>query len=294
MPDTLRPRRSALYIPASNERAVQKAASLDADVIILDLEDSVPPEAKEAARDTAVAAVAAGTFGTREVVIRINGLESMWIARDIAAIASAKPDAMLVPKLSRIEDVRRARTALAAAQGSARTKLWAMVETPLAILNLREIAAIAAMPGAPIECLVMGLNDLAAETGMRLRRGRAAMLPFLAMTLAAARAHGLAILDGTFNALDDAEGFRDECEQGRDLGFDGKTLIHPNQIGPANATFAPSDQEIEWARRVVDAFQRNPDKAVMQVGNQMVERLHERQARRILEVAEAIRAVRIA
>jgi citrate lyase subunit beta / citryl-CoA lyase len=294
MSETPRPRRSALYVPASNPRAIDKAETIGADVIIFDLEDSVTPEAKDTARDAVVGTVAADIYGHREVVIRINGLDTPWIARDIAGIASCAPDAILVPKLSKIEHVRRVRTALAAAQVSAKTKLWVMIETPLAILNAGAIAAMATMPGAPIACFVIGLNDLAAETGMRLKPGRAAAFPFLAQALAAARAYDLAILDGTFNALEDDEGCRAECEQGRDLGFDGKTLIHPRQVPIANEVFGPTLAEVTWAGKVIAAFAKpdNNGKGVIALDGQMVERLHERQARRVMEMAKAISAIR--
>lgn len=294
MPDKFRPRRSALYVPGSNDRALAKAQTLDADVVILDLEDSVVAEAKDAARDAVAALVAERAFGRREVVIRVNALETLWVARDIAAVVAARPDAMLVPKLSKIEDVRRARAALAAAQAAPEIRLWAMIETPLAVINAPQLAAIAAMPGAPLAAFVLGLNDLAAETGVRLKPGRATILPHLATPLAAARGHGLAILDGTFNALDDGQGFRAECEQGRDLGFDGKTLIHPSQVPIANEIFGPSPEEVAWAKKVIAAFalRENAAKNVIVIDGQMTERLHERQARRLLDLAKAIEVLR--
>jgi citrate lyase subunit beta/citryl-CoA lyase len=294
MPDSLRPRRSALYVPGSNAHALDKARSIAADVLILDLEDSVMPEAKEAAREAVAASVASRAFGDREVVIRVNGLETLWASRDIASVVASRPDAILVPKLSKIEDVRRVRSALGAAQASPDIQLWAMIETPLAILNAREIAAIAGMPGAPIACLVLGTNDLAAALGLRMRTGRAALLPHLVQPLAAARAHGLAILDGTFNGLDDWEGFHAECEEGRELGMDGKTLIHPRQVPIANQIFGPSEDEIRWARKVIEAFglRENGGKAVIALDGQMVERLHERQAKRLLDMAKAIEALK--
>ena len=292
MPDTLRPRRSALYVPGSNSRALEKAQTLDADVVILDLEDAVPADAKDAARDAVASLVAARSFGHREVVIRVNGLETLWVARDIAAAVACRPDAVLIPKLSKIEDLRRARAALAAAQAAASIKLWAMIETPLAVLNARDIAAIAAMPGAPVGAFVMGLNDLAVEIGVRPKPGRAALLAHLAQPLAAARAHGLAILDGTYNSLEDWEGFHAECEQGRDLGFDGKTLIHPRQVPIANQVFGPAPDEILWAQKVIAAFAErdNAGKNVIVLDGRMIERLHERQARRVLDRQKAIEA----
>jgi len=290
MPAILRARRSALYVPGNNPRALDKGRSIPADVLILDLEDSVPPEQKETARAAVGAAVGVRAYGRREVVIRVNGLETPWIARDIAAAVGARPDAILVPKLSRIEDIRRARAALAAAQAGSHIALWAMIETPLAVLNVGAIAALATGPGVPLACLVMGLNDLAAEMGARLTPGRPAMLPHLANALAAARAYDIAILDGTYNELNNWEGFREECEQGRDLGMDGKTLIHPRQVQIANDVFTPSQEEVEWAGRIISAFAQaeNNGKAVISLDGKMVERLHERAARKTLELAEAI------
>jgi citrate lyase subunit beta/citryl-CoA lyase len=289
MPVRPRPRRSALYIPGSNARALDKGRQVAADVLILDLEDAVAVDAKEMARAAVGAAVGVRAYGRREVVIRVNGLESPWIARDIAAAVSAKPDAILIPKISRIEDLRRARAALTAAQADPGLALWAMIETPLAVLNVAAIAA-AAANGIPVACLVVGTNDLARETGARLKAGRAAMLPWLSQCLLAARAYGLAILDGTFNDLTDWEGFHAECEQGRDLGFDGKTLVHPRQVPIANEVFSPTAEEVEWAEKVVAAFARpeNASKGVISVEGQMVERLHEQMAQRVIETAVAI------
>ncbi len=296
MPGDLRPRRSALYVPGANERALEKARSIAADVLILDLEDSVAPDRKEKARDAVAAAIAALTTGRREIVVRINGLDTPWIARDIAAMASAKPDAILVPKLSRSDDIRRTRTALAAAHAPRTMNLWAMIETPAAVLNASAMGAVAAMPAPAITCFVIGTNDLAAELGANIRPGRAAMLPHLAQVVVAARAHGLAVLDGTFNDLDDAQALDEECRQGRDLGMDGKTLIHPAQVPVANAAFGPSRQDIAAARKVIEAFAapENAGRDVIKVDGRMVERLHERMARRTLELADTIQAMEAA
>lgn len=293
MPTDLRPRRSALFIPGSNERALEKSRSIAADVLIFDLEDSVAPDRKDQAREAVAALVSQMTTGRREIVVRINGLDTPWIARDIAAIVAAKPDAILVPKLSRTDDVRRTRTALAAARAPKTLNLWAMIETAAAVLNASAIGAIAAMPAPPITCYVAGTNDLAAELGGAVRRGRATMLPHLAQVVLAARAHGLAVLDGTFNNLDDDAALSEECRQGRDLGMDGKTLIHPNQVPIANAAFGPSPQELLWARKVIEAFAApsNAGKGVTTVDGRMVERLDERLARRTLELDDAIRAM---
>ena len=293
MPAELRPRRSALFIPGANERALEKGKSIAADVLILDLEDSVAPDRKDKARDAVATAIGELTTGRREIVVRINGLDTPWIARDIAAMASARPDAILVPKLSRTDDIRRTRGAMAAAHATKAMNLWAMIETPAAVLNASAMGAIAAMPGPAITCYVVGTNDLAAELGARVQPGRAAMLPHLAQVVLAARAHGLAVLDGTFNDLDDHEALAEECRQGRDLGMDGKTVIHPSQVPVANAAFAPSRQELEWALKVIEAFATpdNAGKGVIAVDGRMVERLHERMARRTLELADAIAAM---
>jgi citrate lyase subunit beta/citryl-CoA lyase len=279
-----------LYIPGSNARALDKGRTVAADVLILDLEDAVPAEQKEIARASVGAAVGTRAYGRREVVIRVNGLESPWIARDIAAAVACQPDAVLIPKLSRIEDIRRARAALAAAQAGSDLALWAMIETPLAVLNVAAIAALAEGPGVPVECLIVGTNDLARETGVRLKGARIGVLPWLSQCVLAARAHGLAVLDGTFNDLNDWEGFHAECEQGRDLGMDGKTLIHPRQVPMANEVFSPSAEEVAWAEKVLAAFNKpeNATKAVIAVEGQMVERLHEQMAQRVLETATAI------
>jgi citrate lyase subunit beta/citryl-CoA lyase len=293
MPASQRPRRSALYIPGSNYRGLDKGRSTAADVLILDLEDAVLPEAKKEARAAVAAAIGVHAYGTREVVVRVNGLDTPWVASDIAAVASSHPDAILIPKVSRPEDIRRARAALAAAQAPRELRLWAMIETPLGVLNAQAIAASAPGPGAPIDCLVVGTNDLCKETGTRIQPGRALMLPWLAQILAAGRAYNLAVLDGTHNDLDDREGFRTECEHGRDLGMDGKTLIHPKQVAIANEVFSPSAEDIAWAKKVIAAFRlpENTNKGVIMAGGRMLERLHERMARRILETAEQIEAI---
>jgi citrate lyase subunit beta/citryl-CoA lyase len=293
MPATLRPRRSALYIPGSNYRGLDKGRSIAADVLILDLEDAVLPEQKRDARAAVAAAVGVHAYGRREVVVRVNGLDTPWIASDIAAAATSRPDAILVPKVSRVDDVRRARAALNATQAPRELALWVMIETPLGVLNAQAIAANALGPGAEITAMVIGTNDLGKETGTRIRPGRALMLPWLTQVLAAGRAFGLAVLDGTYIDLDDMDGFRAECEQGRDLGMDGKTLIHPKQVPIANEVFAPSPEDIVWARKVIAAFRapENADKAVIMAGGRMLERLHERIARRILDVADELRVI---
>jgi citrate lyase subunit beta/citryl-CoA lyase len=290
MPASVRPRRSALYIPGSNERAMAKAATMPADVIILDLEDSVPPAQKDRARDAVATAVLKLLGGRREIVVRINDLDSPWAPRDIAMITAAGPDAILLPKVQRTDDIRRARAAFAAARATKTQSLWLMIETPAAVLNVAAIAAIAALPTPPITAFVIVVNDLAADLGLPARSGRPALLPHIAQVQLAARAHGLAILDGTFNDIDDRKGLQFECRQGRDLGLDGKSVIHPTQIAVANEAFAPDQEELFWARKVVEAFAEpeNAEAEVIRLSGRMVERLHERAARRVIAVADAI------
>lgn len=276
-----RPRRSILYIPGSNARALEKARSLPCDAVILDLEDSVAPDAKAEARDRVAATLAAGGFGEREVVVRINAGGTPWCADDLAAFAASPADGLLLPKVSAPEDLAAAQGALGARNP---TRLWAMMETPRAMTGAAGIAAAARAAAPSLAVLVMGTNDLAKETGTRLLPGRALFLPWLAHCLAAARGEGLAIVDGVWNAIDDAEGFVAECEQGRDLGMDGKTLIHPGQIEPCNRIFTPDAAELDWARKVVAAFAapENASVGVLRLEGRMVERLHAEMARRTL------------
>ena len=292
MSDEIRPRRSTLYMPGSNARALEKAKTLAADALILDLEDAVAPAAKAAARDQVKAAVAAGGYGPREVVIRINALSTEWGRDDLDAALAAGPDAILVPKVSSAGELDRIRAAFAAAGSDGRVALWIMMETPLAILNAATIAAGAADRDARLACLVMGTNDLAKETGASLGHGRFAMVPWLATCVAAARANGLAILDGVYNDIRDGEGFAAECAQGAALGMDGKTLIHPSQVPPANEIFAPAPAEIERARAIIAAFSRpeNEGKGAIELDGRMVELLHLETARRTMALAAAIAA----
>jgi citrate lyase subunit beta/citryl-CoA lyase len=291
---SIRPRRSVLYMPGSNARALEKAKSLPADGLIIDLEDAVAPEAKEAARGQVCAAVKAGGYGGRELVIRINGLETPWGQADLQAAAAAGPDAVLVPKVSSAADIARATEGLAKAGAPAGTRLWAMVETPLAILNVAEIAAAAKAPGARLACFVMGTNDLVKETRAELSDGRLGALYWLSAAVTAARAYGLDVLDGVYNNFKDAEGFRSECRQGRLLGFDGKTLIHPDQIAVANEIFAPAPEEVAFARKIIAAFEapEHKGKGVITVDGRMVEIMHAEMARRTVAIAEAIEAMR--
>ncbi len=288
-----RPRRSVLYMPGSNAKALAKARTLPADAIILDLEDSVAPDAKVAARAQVVEAVRAGGFGAREVVIRINGPHTAWGQEDLAAAIAAAPDAILLPKVDGPGAVMVAGRALRDAQAPERTRIWAMMETPMAILSAGSIAATAADPTARLEVLVMGLNDLAKETRARLTPGRAAFATALSLCLSAARAHGCDVLDGVYNDIQNLEGFRAECEQGREFGLDGKTLIHPSQLDICNEVFAPSAAEIEAARAIIEAFSQpeNAGKGVIQLNGKMVERLHADMAGRTLRIADGIAAL---
>lgn len=281
----IRPRRSALYMPASNARAIDKARTLACDVVILDLEDAVAPEGKEAARAAAVAAVAAGGFGRREVVIRVNGLDTPWGLADLRAVAAAGCDGVLLPKVSDGTVLEQARAALAG-----NTPLWAMIETCRAVLNLAAIVDAAAAAG--LTTLVAGTNDLVKEMRCRPGADRAPLLPILAQIVVAARMAGLAALDGVCNTFDDAEIVAAECRQGLAWGFDGKTLIHPAQIDAANRTFTPTADEIAWARRITDAFAdpANAGKGVVRVDGRMVELLHLDEAARTLAIAEQVRA----
>jgi citrate lyase subunit beta / citryl-CoA lyase len=287
---TARPRRSVLYMPGSNPRAIAKARSLPADSIILDLEDSVAPEAKIAAREQVVAAVREGGFGRREVVIRVNGVESPWGRDDLAAAMAAAPDAILLPKIDGPGSVMQVARELREAGAPENIRLWAMMETPMAILHAGSIAAVAADPGSRLDALVMGLNDLAKETRARFVPGRGSMTAWLALCVAAARAHGVDIIDGVYNDIADARGFEAECLQGRDMGLDGKTLIHPSQIDAANAAFGPTDVEVASAQAIIGAFSlpENAGKGAIQLNGRMVERLHAEMARRTLSIAQGI------
>jgi citrate lyase subunit beta/citryl-CoA lyase len=289
---TIRPRRSVLYMPGSNARALEKARTLPTDAVILDLEDSVAPDAKETARQQVADAVKAGGFGSREVVIRVNGVDTQWHAEDLAAAAHAAPDAVLVPKVSSPETLELIGRRLLDMGTPHKTRVWAMIETPLAIFNILAIAAEARDSESRLAVLVMGTNDLAKDTRARLVPGRAPMLSWLSTCIAAARIHGVDILDGVYNDLGNMEGFAAECAQGVELGFDGKTLIHPNQIAPCNKAFSPSADEVAQARKMIAAFDlpENKGKGVVSVDGRMVERLHAEMARRTVAIAEAVAA----
>jgi citrate lyase subunit beta / citryl-CoA lyase len=287
-----RPRRSVLYMPGSNAKALAKAKTLLADALILDLEDSVAPDQKIAAREQVVQAVRAGGFGSREVVIRVNGPHTPWGEDDLAAASAAQPDAILLPKVDGPGAIMVAARVLREAEAPEGTRIWAMMETPNAILNAGSIASVAADPSSRLSVMVMGLNDLAKETRAKLTPGRPTMTAWLASCVVAARAHGVDILDGVYNDIQDLDGFRLECLQGRDMGLDGKTLIHPSQVDICNEVFAPTSAEVENAAAIIDAFAlpENAGKGVIQLNGRMVELLHADMARRTLTIADAIAA----
>ena len=280
-----RPRRSVLYLPGSNARAMEKALSLPCDVVVLDLEDSVAPEAKPAARALACEAVRAGGFGAREVVIRVNGLETPWGAEDLAAAAAASPDAVLAPKVSSAAGLAAYRQTL-----GAKTPLWAMIETCQAIFALDALGRASWAQG--VGCWVIGTNDLVKEMRCRPSADRAPLLAALSLSVMAARAHGIAAIDGVYNDIRDLEGLARECAQGADLGFDGKSLIHPTHLEIANRAFSPEPEAVAWAGTVIAAFDlsENAGKGVLKIEGRMVERLHLAEAQRLIAVAEAVSA----
>ncbi len=287
---TIRPRRSVLYMPGSNARALDKAKTLPVDGVILDLEDSVAPDAKESARQQVVDAVKAGGFGAREVFLRINGVDTPWHADDLSAAAHAAPDVILVPKISSSDTLELIGRRMLDMGTDHKTRVWAMIETPLAIFNILSIAAAARDSETRLAGFVMGTNDLAKDTRARLVQGRVPMLAWLSMCVAAARIHGIDILDGVYNDIGNADGFAKECAQGVELGFDGKTLIHPSQIEPCNKAFSPSPVDVEHARKMIAAFDQpeNKGKGVVSIDGRMIERLHADMARRTVAIAEAI------
>lgn len=292
---SLRPRRSCLYMPGSNARALEKARALPADVLILDLEDAVAPDAKATARNQVADAVKAGGFGKREIVIRVNAPQTPWGPEDMIVAAQAAPDAILVPKVSTPGDIMMAAKAMREAGAPETTRLWAMMETPLAMLNADSIARTAADPASRLSVFVMGTNDLAKETRARLTPGRPSMLAWLSTCVAAARAQKIEIIDGVYNDFGNEAGLRAECEQGRDMGFDGKTLIHPAQLEIANAVFAPSEEEVALARRQIAAYAeaRARGEGVAVVDGRIVENLHVATAEALIGKAEAIAALTV-
>ncbi|MCK0198037.1 CoA ester lyase [Ancylobacter sp. 6x-1] len=291
-PVPLRPRRSALFMPGSNPRVIEKAPTLPADCIILDLEDAVAPEQKAQARDRVAAAIRGGGFGYREMVMRLNGPDTPWFEADLAAAAAARPDAVLVPKVSDPELPGLIGRKLAALGAPPTVRLWAMIESPAAVLKAEAIAATARDPASRLSLLMLGTNDLAKETGARIVPGRAPMLPWIAHCVLAARAAGIGIIDAVWNDFRDIEGFAAECAQAADMGFAGKSCIHPGQLAPCNAAFTPPAAEVEEARAVIAVFERpeNAGRGVVQMEGRMVERMHADIARQVVALSDAIAA----
>lgn len=284
-------RRSVLYVPASNEKAMRKCASLACDAVIFDLEDAVAPEEKPAARERLRAFLASEERPRMEVAVRINALSSEWGTEDLLAARAMRPDAILLPKVDGPKDVLEADAALDETDAPRSLALWAMIETPRSILNLGPIAELGRDPAARLSCLVAGTNDLAKDTGIALTPDRRYLVPFLLQMVMAARAGDLCAIDGVSNDFRDLEAFERSCAEARAMGFDGKTLIHPAQIGPANAVFAPSAEALAQAEAVVEAFDRpeNRGRGVISLDGRMVERLHLEMARRIIARAHTIR-----
>jgi citrate lyase subunit beta/citryl-CoA lyase len=285
---TIRPRRSALYMPGSNARAMEKARTLPADVLILDLEDAVAPDAKDLARRQVSDAVKAEGFGRREIVIRVNALTTPWGEADLEAAIPVKPDAILVPKISTTQDLHKVEEHFARHHADPAIAIWAMIETPLAILNVGQIAG----AGGRLACFVMGTNDIVKEVRGQHTHDRTNLAAALGLSVAAARAHKLIAIDGVYNDINDSDGFFAVCKQGRSFGFDGKTLIHPSQIDVCNQVFAPSAAEVEDARKVIAAFDLpdNKGKGAIKIDGRMVELLHADIARQTVAMADAIAA----
>jgi citrate lyase subunit beta/citryl-CoA lyase len=285
--DDFRPRRSVLYMPSSNERALEKAKSIPCDGLILDLEDAVAPDAKPAAREAACAAATSGEYGKRELTIRINGADTEWHSDDMAAACAAGPDAIVVPKVNTADAVLELVEAMARHDAPEHTKLWAMVETPYAMLHAEEIGS----ASDRLTVLVMGTNDLAKELYAEHVPGRQPLLAGLGLALLAARATGKVIIDGVYNDVKDTAGFLEECRQGREMGFDGKTLIHPGQVEGVNETFAPSEKAVEDARGILQAWEDGKGSGVVTYNGRMIESLHVESARRTLSIHDAIAAL---
>jgi citrate lyase subunit beta / citryl-CoA lyase len=287
-----RPRRSLLFMPGSNPRALDKGRNLPADGLILDLEDSVAGDAKAQAREQIAHAIADEGFGRREILIRVNGLDTTWWDDDLAMAARAQPDGILVPKVSSIEDLRAIAERLDALGADGQIKVWAMIETARAVLHAEELAAASRDVNRRLAGFVFGPNDVSRETRIKMLPGRAAMIPMITHCILATRAYGLEILDGPYSDFSNPDGFAVECAQARDLGFDGKTLIHPGQIDACNAIFTPPAEEVAEARRIVAAFElpENAARGAIQLDGRMVERLHAEMARRTIAIADAIAA----
>jgi citrate lyase subunit beta / citryl-CoA lyase len=288
-----RPRRSMLFMPGSNARALEKAKTLPADGIILDLEDSVAPDAKAVARDQIAAAVAARGFGKREVIIRVNALDTPWWIDDVTMAGKVRPDGILVPKISTVEDLAAIADRLSDINADFSIRVWAMIETSRAILDADRLAAASKDAETRLAGFMFGPNDISRETRIRMLPGRAAMIPMITHCILATRAHGLEILDGPYSDISNIDGFAAECAQGRDLGFDGKTLIHPSHIEACNAIFTPPAEEVAQARKIIAAFElpENASRGAIQLDGRMVERLHAEMARRTIAIADAIAAV---
>ena len=289
----IRPRRSLLFMPGSNPRALEKARTLPVDGVILDLEDAVAPDAKATARDNIAEAVLARGFGKREVIIRINALDSPWWIDDVTMAGKVKPDGILVPKISSVADLSAVADRLSDINASMSIRVWAMIETARAVLHAEELAAASRDSEMRLAGFVFGPNDISRETRIAMRPGRAAMLPMITHCVLATRMYGLDILDGPYSGIGDTEGFAEEATQGRDLGFDGKTLIHPGQIEGCNRIFTPPDEEIAQARRILAAFEQpeNASRGAIQLDGRMVERLHADMARRTIAISDAIAAM---
>jgi len=288
-----RPRRSLLFMPGSNARALEKGRNLPADGLILDLEDSVAPDAKATAREQIAAAVEAKGFGRREILIRTNSLDTPWWGDDVAMAGKAKPDGILVPKISSVDDLIKIGARLSEVGAEPSIKVWAMIETARAVLHAEELAAASRDSTTRLAGFVFGPNDISRETRIRMQPGRAAMIPMITHCILATRAHGLEILDGPYGDIGNIDGFAAECAQGRDLGFDGKTLIHPSHIDACNAIFTPPSEEVAEARKILAAFElpENASRGAIQLDGRMVERLHAEMAKRTIEIADAIAAM---
>lgn len=286
MSSTPRPRRSALYLPGNNSRALKKGEALPADILIFDLEDAVGPDAKADSRATVCEAISSGSYLPREIVVRINGLDTDWHDADLAAVAASAADGVLVPKVETGQQVQALVSVLDSLGAPQSMQLWVMVETPRAFLRAEEIAS----ASDRLAALVVGTNDLVNELHGLHVPGRAPVVPALSLAVLGARAAGKAILDGVFNAIKDEAGFRAEAQQGREMGFDGKTLIHPSQVDPANELFGPSEKELADAREVVSAYEeaQSAGTSVITVNGRMIESLHVRNAQRLLALADRI------
>ncbi len=284
-----RPRRSVLYMPGSNARAQEKAKTLPCDGIIFDLEDATAPDAKAAARETVCKSVQGGGYGGRELVVRVNALDTAWGRDDVIAAAKAGPDAILLPKVERAEQVKELEALMVQHGAPAKTVIECMMETPLGILNAKEIAG----ASRRVACLVLGTSDLTKDLHATHTKERLPMLTSLSLCLLAARAYNLAILDGVYLDLSDAEGFKASCVQGLELGFDGKTLIHPSQVEPCNGVFSPSEDEIAHARKIIVAHQQaeKEGKGVVLLDGKLIENLHVENAKRLVAMSEAIRSL---